>query len=107
VVRGRPPPVTSLVEVEIDDTLPGSELVRSGLADLAAGVSSEASLLLQMAAPRLQRLGFDLPDGDADAGHRLFELLSESEPSAHSRYLAGIRRMTSFASAAEHAASRR
>ncbi|MGA9313462.1 MAG: hypothetical protein WBV77_02410 [Solirubrobacteraceae bacterium] len=41
---------------DIPSDLPGRELVSSGLSDLAAGRESEASLLVQMAAPRLRRL---------------------------------------------------
>ena len=37
--------------------LPGSELVEQGLADLAAGRETEAALLLEIAAPRLRRVG--------------------------------------------------
>lgn len=90
----------------IDSNLPGSDLVAAGLADLARGVTSEASLLVEMAAPRLRRLGFDVPADSPNAGHRLYEFLTEAEPASHSRYLAGIRRMASFASAAEHASTR-
>src|SRR5580700_10972617 len=43
--------------------LPGHELVSAGLADLAAGRESEASLVVTMAAPRLRALGFEVPGG--------------------------------------------
>ena len=86
--------------------LPGAELVNGGLADLRVGRTSEAGLLVWMAAPRLRRLGFDVPvDADVEpAGHRLFALLeAEHGAGAHSRYNALIRRISSFARAAEHA----
>jgi hypothetical protein len=88
--------------------LPGHELVSAGLIDLAAGRESEASLLVSMAAPRLRRLGFDVPaDGVERPSHRLYDLLSESsrDGGAHSHYNALVGRMVSFARAAEHASS--
>jgi hypothetical protein len=93
-------------EVPVD--LPGHELVSAGLADLAAGRETEASLVVAMAAPRLRALRFNVPPSVVDhPGHRLYELLSEHEDGAHSRYNALIARMVSFARAAEHASSRR
>jgi hypothetical protein len=92
---------------EIPRDLPGSELVDRGIADLRAGRESEASLLVEMASPRLRALGFAVPEGRADVpGHRLYALLVQSDPSPHSRYNALVGRITSFARAAEHAASR-
>jgi hypothetical protein len=86
--------------------LPGHELVSAGLADLAAGRETEASLVVAMAAPRLRALGLNLPQSLVEhPGHRLYELLSEHE-GAHSRYNALVGRMVSFARAAEHAPSR-
>lgn len=54
------------------------------------------------AAPRLRSLGLDVPGGGpALAGHRLFELLQETEGAgAHSRYNAYFGRMVSFCRAA-------
>jgi hypothetical protein len=86
--------------------LPGHELVSAGLADLAAGRESEASLVVAMAAPRLRALGFDVPDIWPDASHRLYGLLAEGSPGAHSRYNALVGRIVSFARAAEHASAR-
>jgi hypothetical protein len=86
---------------------PGHELVSAGLADLAAGRESEASLLVSMAAPRLRALGFVVPSGGVDhPSYRLYELIAEREGGTHSRYNALVGRMVSFARAAEHAASR-
>jgi hypothetical protein len=87
--------------------LPGHELVSAGLTDLAAGRESEASLVVTMAAPRLRALGFDVPPCDVDQpGHRLYQLLADNGRGAHSRYNALMRRMVSFARAAEHAPTR-
>ncbi len=92
---------------DVPADLPGHELVSAGLADLSAGRESEASLLVSMAAPRLRALGYDIPSGGAGSpGHRLYEVLSERDGGAHSRYNALVARMVSFARAAEHASSR-
>jgi hypothetical protein len=85
-------------------SLPGHELVSAGLADLAAGRESEESLLVAMAAPRLRELGFEVPAGGQEQpSHRLYELLTEHDRAAHSRYNALVGRVVSFARAAEHA----
>jgi hypothetical protein len=91
----------------VPSDLPGHELVSAGLADLAAGRESEASLLVEMAAPRLRSLGFDVPPArnGGDSSHRLYELLTERGGGAHSRYNALVGRMVSFARAAEHASA--
>ncbi len=97
--------------------LPGAELVRQGLADLRDGRVSEASLLLLIAAPRLRAIGIAIPgerqedggrqeDGESPE-HRLYSLLANRlGGAAHSRYNALLARIASFASAAEHAATR-
>jgi hypothetical protein len=91
---------------DVPVNLPGHELVSAGLADLAAGRESEASLLVAMAAPRLRALGFEVPAGVTERpSHRLYELLSERDGGAHSRYNALVGRVVSFARAAEHASS--
>jgi hypothetical protein len=86
--------------------LPGHELISEGLLDLAEGRESESGLLVAMAAPRLRALGFDVPEGGGGRpSHRLFELLSERDQGAHSRYNALVARVVSFARAAERASS--
>jgi hypothetical protein len=91
---------------EVPTSFPGHELVSTGLSDLAAGRESESSLLVTMAAPRLRRLGFEVPTGGPKRpSHRLYELLTETDLGAHSRYNALIGRIVSFARAAEHASS--
>jgi hypothetical protein len=83
---------------EVPADLPGHELVSAGLADLAAGRETEASLAVAMAAPRLRALGLDVPPSAVEhPGHRLYELLSERQDGAHSRYNALVGRMVSFA----------
>jgi hypothetical protein len=88
-------------------SLPGHELVRAGLEDLAAGRETEAGLLVAMAAPRLRALGIEVPAGGGSVpSHRLYALLSDSGAGAHSRYNALVGRIASFARAAEHATAR-
>jgi len=88
--------------VDVSDALPGADLIRDGLRDLAAGVESIESLLVLIGAPRLRRLGFDVPDTPDYREDRLYaRLAAEDEDSAHSRYNALIRRLVSFERAAE------
>jgi hypothetical protein len=86
--------------------LPGNELILEGLADLAAGRTSAASLLVLIGAERLRRIGLSIPPAPiADPEHRLYALLAvEDTDSAHSRYNALIRQLVSFERAAECAA---
>ena len=83
--------------------LPGGDLVEQGLRDLAESRDSEAADLVLIGAPRLRRLGLDVPlDRSAGAEHRLYlRLAAEDADSAHSRYNALIRRLVSFERAAE------
>ena len=86
----------------MDPSLPGADLVRRGLADLATGVSSIEALLVSIGAPRLRALGIEIETPVANAEHRLYALLAmEDSDSAHSRYNALIRRLVSFERAAE------
>jgi hypothetical protein len=88
----------------IRDDLPGQDLVREGLADLAGGRDTAAALLVAMAALRLRALGLDVPEGGGERpSHRLYDLLAARGDGAHSQYNALVGRMTSFARAAEHA----
>jgi hypothetical protein len=82
--------------------LPGEDLIRRGLDDLAAGVESVESLLVSIGAPRLTGLGVTVENPFPSPEHRLYKLLSKEEPvSAHSRYNALIRRLVSYERAAE------
>jgi hypothetical protein len=83
--------------------LPGGELIQRGLGELTLGRESEAALLVLVGAPRLRRLGLEIPEGNANMPeHRLYQLLALSDPdSAHSRYNALIRRLVSFERALE------
>jgi len=86
----------------VDPALPGAELVSKGIADLARGVTSIEALLTSIGAPRLRRLGLEMPTPIPSAEHRLYELLAaEDADSAHARYNALVRRLVSFERAAE------
>src|SRR3990170_4113375 len=86
-------------------SLPGGNAVCQGLEDLAAGKESETALLVLVGAPRLRRLGLEIPEDNANMPeHRFYQLLARSDPdSAHSRYNALIRRLVSFERALERA----
>jgi hypothetical protein len=89
-------------------SLPGEELITQGLEDLSADRETEAALLLEIAAPRLRPLGIKIEtrEGDGESPeHRLYALLS-IRPDAHSRYIALLARIASYARAAEHATTR-
>lgn len=85
------------------DALPGGELVRQGLDDLRRGEVTVPSVLVLIGAPRLRRLGLDVPlRPDPLPEHQLYGMLAaEDADSAHSRYNALIRRLVSFERAAE------
>jgi len=87
--------------VEINDALPGADLIREGLNDLANGVESVPALLVLIGAPRLRDLGFDVPDTPDFPEDRLYATLAlEYGNAAHSQYNALIRRLVSFERAA-------
>ncbi len=86
----------------IDPSLPAADLIARGLADLALKIESPESLLVSIGAPRLRRIGLDVPAALPSPEHRLYELLARSDSdSAHSRYNALLRRLVSFERAAE------
>jgi hypothetical protein len=93
-------------------SLPGEDLVETGLADLAQGQVSDCSLLLSIAAPRLRRLGIPVPPvqnsecGVRNSGqpyeHQLYVRLEERlGAAAHSHYNSLIRRIVSYARSLE------
>ena len=82
--------------------LPGGDMIDAGLADLAAGTVSPASLAVSLAAPRLRREGVPLSieSVQPDAEDRLYELLSATAGDlAHARYAAHLEQIASFADA--------
>lgn len=87
----------------MDPALPGAELIEAGLRDLRQGKETIEALLVSIGAPRLRRIGLELPEiSYSSPEHRLYDLLAHDDPdSAHSRYNALIRRLVSFERAAE------
>ena len=87
----------------MNDGLPGADLIETGVKDLYDGRETVAALLVAIGAPRLRRLGLELPDNlPDDPEHRLYKLLAEDDSdSAHSRYNAFVRRLVSYERAAE------
>jgi hypothetical protein len=85
------------------EALPGGDLIEKGLSDLGAGVETEEALLVSIGAYRLKAAGLPVPDKVFDnPERRLYELLArEDADSAHSRYNALVRRLSSFEDAAE------
>lgn len=82
--------------------LPGGDLVAQGLEDLADARETIEALLVSIAAPRLRSKGLTIRAPFSDPEHRLYALLArEDAGSAHGRYNALLRRLTSFESALE------
>ena len=78
-------------------SLPGGDLVETGLRDLVKRAVSDESLLVSIGRPRLVQLGLDVPAGFDDPEHRLYDRLSEQfGDAAHGRYNALVRRLVSF-----------
>ena len=80
------------------NSLPGNDFVVTGVEDLLLQRQTIPALLVAIGAPRLRSLGVEVPENlPSNPEHRLYDLLSDSEPdSAHSRYNALIRRLVSF-----------
>ena len=87
----------------MERALPGEDLIEAGVNDLREQRLTVEALLVAIGAPRLRRLGVQLPETlPENPEHRLYELLAEDDAdSAHSRYNALIRRLVSYERAAE------
>lgn len=87
----------------MSEALPAEELIESGARDLLEGRETIAALVVAVGAPRLRRLGLELPAHlPENPEHRLYALLArDGADSAHSRYNALIRRLVSYERAAE------
>ena len=92
------------------EDLPGAVLVEAGLRDERRRVESIEALLVQIAAPRLRRIGLAVPDHQphgVDPELRLYQRLGDNgvrDP--YSKYNALLRELTSFERAAEARLSR-
>jgi hypothetical protein len=87
-----------------EGVLPGEELVQQGLADLAQAKVTDFSLLVLIAAPRLRRLGVQVPEPSFSGPyeHKLYDRLDQRlGTGAHSYYNSLIRRIVSYARALE------
>lgn len=83
-------------------SLPGGELIREGLRDLAGGRETVEALLVSIGEPRLRRIGLDIKQALPDPETRLYKHLArEHGNSAHSKYNSYIRLLVSFERAAE------
>ena len=78
--------------------LPANELIVTGIEDLQYKRETVPALLVAIGAPKLRSLGLAVPeDLPSNPEHRLYDLLSVTEPdAAHSRYNALIKRLVSF-----------
>ena len=88
----------SLLECFGMNSLPGHDLIATGIQDLRYQRETIPALLVAIGAPKLRSLGLDVPEPlPSNPEHRLYDLLSADEPdSAHSRYNALIRKLVSF-----------
>ena len=91
-------------QISIDD-LPGEESAAQGLRDLANGVESVPSPLLEIASSRLRRGGLAVPEirpNPIDAELRLYDLLEAQDAAgAYSEYSAWLNRLSRFCHAVE------
>lgn len=85
--------------------LPGWEIVRVGLGDLANRRSTIAAELVASASSALRARGLSVPDRSVVTSPGLYELIvaDVGEQRAHGRYNALRRRLSSFLRAAAHA----
>jgi hypothetical protein len=91
--------------MNLDSSLPGYAIVLQGLADLRADRDSPEGLVVLAAAPRLRRLGIDVPrpERDRTAELDLYDLLARSGTrDPFGAYNALLRQVVSFAAALEH-----
>ena len=82
------------------DSIPGADLVATGLAALGRGDLSVEALLVAVGAPRLRSLGLDVRAPTNMPRHpelALYQAIGRRHPEdAHARYNALIRRLVSF-----------
>ena len=83
---------------ELLTDLPGEELVRQGLADVAAGRRTQNACLVSIASPRLVRAGVLPSDAPLieEAELALYRLLRAEGGDAYSRYNSLLRELVSF-----------
>ncbi len=87
-----------------ENLLPGEDLVTQGITDLLENRLTDYSLLVLIAAPRLKRLGLQIPDRlfQRPFEHQLYARLDQRlGTAAHSYYNSLIRLVVSYARALE------
>lgn len=78
-------------------SLPGWDIVSTGIRDLEAGRETVEALVVSMAVTRLRGLGLAVPDALDDPTTRLYRRLErEHGAGAHSKYNAYRRQLASF-----------
>jgi hypothetical protein len=89
---------------QVGCSLPGEDIVGQGLLDLEQDRLTDFSLLVLIAAPRLERLGIQIPAMDLPKPyeHELYARLEQRlGAAAHSYYNSLIRRIVSYTHALE------
>jgi hypothetical protein len=90
--------------------LPGGEILRDGLRDLAEELESVPALLVRIAEPRLTRLGIEVPASRMPSAIadelRLYRLLRARSADAYAEYNAWLRDLASLCDALELRAGR-
>jgi hypothetical protein len=95
---------------DLDDGLPGADLIRTALEDLSAGRATVEALLVLEARSRLQALGYEVPRlAIASPRERMYELIERQvgPQRAHARYNALRRRLLSFIHSARFSSAAR
>jgi hypothetical protein len=83
---------------------PGGDLIDAGLVDLAHRRVTIGSLLVSLAAPRLEREGIPVSPALENPEERLYALIARTAGGlAHARYNAHLRQVSSFADACRRA----
>ena len=80
------------------DSLPASDLIKTGILDLQSQLETIPALLVAIGAPKLRSLGVTVPSYlPLNPEHRLYDLLClTGSDAAHSKYNALIRKLVSF-----------
>lgn len=90
--------------MSVDLDLPGAEIVERAIHDLNHHEGSSAAIALQVIAPRLRLMGYEVPTLDLDESPELGlyrQLSKEHVLDPYGSYNAILRRLYSFAAAVE------
>ena len=88
---------------DLSSNLPGAELIEAGMASLERGELTTEALLVALAAARLRALGLNVPQAADDVSAPNLALYAAVRDGGgdHFDYNALLRRLSSFADAAE------